>query len=81
MLNKAILIGNLGADPEIKYTHGGTTVATFSLASTEKWKGKNGDWQEDTTWHRCIVWGKLVEVCGKFDQIQDRIEIPGTAEI
>lgn len=77
MLNKAILIGNLGADPETKYTQGGTTVATFSLATTEKWKGKNGDWQEDTTWHRCVVWGNLAEICGKYLQKGSKVYLDG----
>jgi len=65
MLNKAVLIGRLGSDPEVKYTKDGTAVANFSMATTEKWK-KDGEWQEKTEWHRIVSWGKLAEVCGDF---------------
>lgn len=65
-LNKVILIGNLGKDPELRYTPGGQAVATFSLATTEKFKNKGGESQERTEWHNIVVWGNLAEICGKY---------------
>lgn len=65
-VNKVILIGNLGRDPEIRYTKSGQAVASFSLATTEKWKNKNGDREEKTEWHRIVAWGKLGEICGEY---------------
>lgn len=64
-VNKAILVGNLGGDPELKYTQGGTAVANFTLATTESWT-KDGEKQEKTEWHRVVVWQKLAEVAAKF---------------
>lgn len=64
-VNKCMLIGNLGADPELKYTQGGTAVANFTLATTESWT-KDGEKQEKTEWHRVVVWQKLAEVAAKF---------------
>jgi len=64
-LNKVMLIGNLGGDPEIRYTAAGVPVARFSLATNEVSNGKNGDRQEQTEWHRIVAWGKLAEICGK----------------
>ena len=60
-LNKVMLIGNLGRDAEVRYTTGGTPVATLSLATTETWKDKEGEKQEKTEWHRIVVWGKTAE--------------------
>ncbi len=65
-VNKVILIGNLGRDPEIRYTKSGQAVSSFSLATTEKWKNKNGDREEKTEWHRIVAWGKLGEICGEY---------------
>ena len=66
-LNKAILIGNLGKDPEIRFTQGGQPVANFSLATNEKWTDKStGQPQERTEWHRIVVWGKQAELCGQY---------------
>ena len=61
-LNKAILIGNLGRDPEIRYTQGGEPIANFSLATSERWTDKNGQKQERTDWHRVEVFGKTAQV-------------------
>src|SRR5262245_21494869 len=61
-LNKAILIGNLGRDPEIRYTQAGEPIANFSLATSEKWTGKDGQKQERTDWHRVEVFGKQAQV-------------------
>lgn len=65
-LNKAQLIGNLGADPKVSHTKGGQPVATLSVATSEKWTDKEGQIQERTEWHRVVVWGKLAENCGKY---------------
>lgn len=67
MINKVILVGNLGRDPEIRYTPSGQAVANFTVATSEKWKDKNsGEMQENTEWHRIVVWGGLAEICGKY---------------
>jgi single-strand DNA-binding protein len=65
-INKAILVGNLGKDPELRYTASGQAVATFSLATTEKFKNKGGEQQERTEWHNIVAWGPLAEICGKY---------------
>src|SRR5690349_15299440 len=65
-VNKVILIGNLGADPEVRFTPGGQAVANFRIATSESWKDKNGQPQERTEWHRIVVWGKLAELCGEY---------------
>ncbi len=65
-LNKAIIIGRLGADPELRYTAGGMPVATFNVATTETWKDKSGTKQDKTEWHRIVAWGKLGEQAGEF---------------
>ncbi|MBW2502931.1 MAG: single-stranded DNA-binding protein [Deltaproteobacteria bacterium] len=65
-VNKAILIGNLGKDPELRYTPSGAAVATFSLATTERFKNRNGEQQERTEWHNIVAWGGLAEICGKY---------------
>jgi single-strand DNA-binding protein len=77
MINKAILIGNLGADPEIRYTQSGTQVATFRLATTERWKGQDGQMQESTEWHRIVAWGKLAEICGEYLSKGSKVYIEG----
>lgn len=66
-VNKAILIGNLGKDPEVRYTPSGAAVAVFPLATTERWKDKNtGEKQEKTEWHRIEAWRRLGEFCGEY---------------
>ncbi|MBJ6761322.1 single-stranded DNA-binding protein [Myxococcaceae bacterium JPH2] len=65
-VNKVILIGNLGADPEVRFTPGGQAVANFRIATSESWNDKNGQKQERTEWHRIVVWGKLAELCGEY---------------
>lgn len=65
-INKAIIIGNLGADPELRYTQSGQAVGNFRIATNEKWKDKDGDMQERTEWHRIVVWGKTAENCEKY---------------
>jgi len=65
VLNRAMIIGNLGGDPEMRYTQGGTAVANFSVATNEKWKDKDGNQQERVEWHRIVAFGRLAEVCGE----------------
>jgi single-strand DNA-binding protein len=65
-LNKVMLIGNLGKDPEVRYTQGGQPVANFTLATNESWTDKQGQKQERTEWHRIVVWGKAAELCGEY---------------
>jgi single-strand DNA-binding protein len=77
MLNKAILIGNLGADPEIRYTQNGTQVATFRIATTERWKGQDGQMQESTEWHRIVAYKKLAEICGEYLNKGSKVYIEG----
>ena len=64
-INKVMLVGNLGADPEVRKTTNQQTVTQFSLATSESWVNKDGERQEKTEWHRIVVWGKLAETCGK----------------
>ena len=65
-VNKVILIGRLGADPEIRYTADGTPVATFRIATTETWKNKDGVKVDQTEWHRIVAWRKLGEISGEY---------------
>jgi single-strand DNA-binding protein len=65
-LNKVLLIGNLGKDPEVRFTSSGQAVASFSLATSEKFKGKSGEWEERTEWHNITLWGKLAEIAGEY---------------
>lgn len=65
-VNKVILIGNLGADPEIRRTQTGTAVTEMRVATSESWKDKNGQRQERVEWHRVVVWGNTAEACAKY---------------
>lgn len=65
-VNKAILIGRLGKDPELKYTQSGKAVASFSLATSERWTSQDGQRQESTTWHNIVAWGKQAEVMKEY---------------
>jgi single-strand DNA-binding protein len=65
-LNKVQLIGNLGKDPELKYTPIGVAVATFSIATSDSWKDKDGELHEQTEWHNIVVWRKLAEIVGQY---------------
>ena len=64
-LNKVMIIGRLGQDPELKYTPSGMAVCNFTCATSESWNDKSGQKQERTEWHRIVVWGKLAELCGE----------------
>jgi len=65
-VNKAILIGNLGADPELRYTPSGAAVATFNIATTERWRDKDSQQQEKTEWHRIVLWSRLAEIAKEY---------------
>ncbi|MCI5178869.1 MAG: single-stranded DNA-binding protein [Candidatus Electrothrix sp. AW3_4] len=77
MINKVILIGNLGADPELKYTQSGIAVATLSVATNERWKDKDGQQQEQTEWHRVIAWRQLAEICNEYYHKGMRVYVEG----
>ncbi|WP_457576534.1 single-stranded DNA-binding protein [Desulfomarina sp.] len=66
MINKVILVGNLGSDPELRYTQSGTAVATLSVATNRRWKDRDGNPQEETEWHRVIVWAQSAEFCSNY---------------
>jgi single-strand DNA-binding protein len=66
VVNKVILIGRLGADPEIRYTPSGAEVATFRMATSESWTNKSGEKEERTEWHRIVAWRGLAKICGEF---------------
>jgi len=76
-VNKVILVGNLGADPEIRYTPSGTAVANFRLATHEQWKNKNGEKEERTEWHRIVAWARLGEICGEYLRKGSQVYIEG----
>jgi len=65
-VNKVILIGRLGKDPEIRSTPSGTSVAKFTIATDDRWTDKSGEKQERTEWHNIVAWGKLAEICGQY---------------
>lgn len=65
-LNKVMLIGNLGRDPEVRYTPDGLAIANFSIATTERRKGKDGNYEDHTEWHRIVAFGRLGEICGEY---------------
>ncbi len=77
MVNKVILIGNLGADPEIRYTQSGAAVANLRLATTETWKNKEGEREELTEWHRVVTFGRLAEICGEYLNKGSKVYIEG----
>jgi single-strand DNA-binding protein len=76
-LNKVMLIGNLGADPEVRNTQGGQQVAKIRLATTEKWKDRDGQRQERTEWHNVVLWGPLAEIVERYARKGSRIYVEG----
>jgi single-strand DNA-binding protein len=80
MLNKAILIGNLGADPETRYMQDGTCVCNIRIATTERFKDKTGERQERTEWHRVVLWGKLGEIANQYLKKGSQVYIEGKIE-
>lgn len=83
-LNKVMLIGNLGSDPEVRSTTGGNRVATFSLATSRSWNSASGDRQEKTEWHRCVVWNgkasQLADIVEKYVHKGDKLYVEGRIE-
>lgn len=77
-VNKVILIGNLGKDPEVRYTSSGQAVANFPIATTEVSTNKEGNKQEYTEWHRIVAWGRLAEICGEYLTKGKPVYIEGT---
>ena len=65
-VNKAIIIGRLGSDPELRFTQSNTAVANMSIATSERYKDSNGQQQETTEWHKVVAWGRLAEICGEY---------------
>jgi single-strand DNA-binding protein len=76
-VNKVILIGHLGQDPEVRFTPSGAAVANFSVATNESWTDKSGTKQEKTEWHKIVVWGKTAEICQKYLKKGKQIYIEG----
>ena len=76
-INKVMLIGNLGSDPELRFTPSGVQVANFSLATTESWTDKSGERQERAEWHRIVLWRRLAEVAGQYLKKGSKIYIEG----
>lgn len=77
-VNKVILVGRLGQDPEVKYTPSGVAVANFSIATSEEWKDKNtGEKKEDTQWHKIVIWRRLAEVAGEYLHKGSQVYIEG----
>lgn len=76
-VNKVMLIGNVGRDPEVRYTQNGTPVANFSIATTESFKGQNGEWQDQTEWHNVVCWRFLAERVEKYVKKGSRLYIEG----
>jgi single-strand DNA-binding protein len=76
-VNKAILIGRLGSDPEVRYTPGGSAVANFNIATDRSYKDKDGNWQSETTWHRVVLWTRLAEVAKEYAKKGNRVYVEG----
>lgn len=76
-VNRVILIGNLGKDPELRYTPSGDAVANFSMATSERYKDRSGEQQERTEWHNIVAWRNLAEICGKYLQKGKQVYIEG----
>ena len=77
-VNKVILIGNLGKDPEVKYTPQGTPVAKFSLATNERFKDKDGNWLDRTEWHNITAWARTAEIVGEYVKKGSKVYIEGS---
>lgn len=76
-VNKAIIVGNLGRDPDMRYTQSGEAVCNFNIATTETWKDKSGQKQEQTEWHRISIFGKLAEIAGQYLKKGSSVYIEG----
>lgn len=76
-VNKVILVGNVGKDPEVRYTPRGAPVATFNLATNEKFKDRNDEWQERTEWHSIVAWQRLAEIVGEYVAKGSKVYVEG----
>jgi len=76
-VNKVTLLGTLGRDPELKYTPSGTPVAKFSMATNERFKDKEGNWQDRTEWHNIVAWQRTAEIIGEYVKKGDRLYVEG----
>ena len=76
-VNKAILVGHLGADPEMRHTQSGTAVTSFRVATTERFNDRNGERQERTEWHRIVAWAKLAEICNTYLRKGKQVYVEG----
>ena len=76
-VNKVILVGHLGGDPESRFTPGGTAVATFSIATNESRKNSDGNWEDHTEWHRCVLFGKQAEFAGEYVKKGQMVYVEG----
>jgi len=76
-VNKVILVGNLGKDPDIKYTPSGVPVANITVATNERYKQKNGEWQERAEWHNVVLWQRLAEITGEYLTKGSKVYIEG----
>jgi single-strand DNA-binding protein len=76
-VNKVILVGRLGQDPDLKALEGGKFVCNMSLATSKKWKDKNDQWQEKTDWHRVVAWGRTAENCAKYLNKGSQVYVEG----
>lgn len=76
-LNKAMIIGRLGQDPDVRYTQSNTAVANMSIATSERYKDKSGEWKEKTEWHRVVAWGRTAEICQEYLKKGSQVYIEG----
>jgi single-strand DNA-binding protein len=76
-VNKVILLGNLGKDPEVKYTPSGTPVAKLTVATNDRYKDKEGQWQDRTEWHNVVLWQRLAEIAGEYLKKGSKVYIEG----
>lgn len=79
-VNKVILIGNVGADPELRYTPSGTAVTNFNIATNESWSDSSGERHERTEWHRIVVWRRLAEICNQYLRKGSKVYIEGSLQ-
>ena len=79
-VNKVILIGNLGRDPDLRYTTSGTPVANFTMATSDRWTDPSGEKKERTEWHRIVVWGKQAEICGEYLRKGKQVFVEGSLQ-
>ena len=79
-VNKAIILGNVGQDPEVRHTNKGTAVCNFSIATNKSWKTQDGQKQDKTSWHRVTAWGKVAEIAGQYVKKGSQVYVEGELE-